>query len=109
MSHDVALWIKQCEACARCKPGPGKGKSEIQQFRAFRPMEIIAVDIMGPLPLTKQNNEYIIVCGCYFTKWIMAFAVPNHTAYTVADILVTQVFLQFGFQNSNSYRSRERI
>lgn len=62
-------------------------------------MEIFAVDILGPLSLTKNNNEYIIVCGCYYAKWVMAFAVPDHTAYTVADTLVTQVFLQYGFPN----------
>jgi hypothetical protein len=60
-------------------------------------MEILSVDILGPLPLTIQNNEYVIICGCYFTKWKMAFAVPIHTAYTVADTLITQVFLQYGF------------
>jgi transposase InsO family protein len=27
----------------------------------------------------------------------MTFAVPNHTAYTVADTLITQVFRQYGF------------
>lgn len=97
ISSDFALWVRQVDLCARRKPGPGKGKNQIQQIRAYRPMEIIAVDILGPLPLTKQNNEYIILCGCYFTKWVMAFPVPNHTAYTVADILVTNVFLQFGF------------
>lgn len=60
-------------------------------------MEILPINILGPLPLTKQNNENILVWGCYFKKWLMAFAVPYHTAYTVEDILVTQVFLQYGF------------
>ena len=60
-------------------------------------MSVIAVDILGPLPETSNSNLYIIVCGCYFTKWKEAFAVPNHTAAVVADKLVQEVFLRFGF------------
>lgn len=50
--------------CAKSKPGPGKGKAQIQQIKAHCPMKILAIDILGPLPLTKQNNEYIIVFRC---------------------------------------------
>jgi hypothetical protein len=97
MSDHIARWVRQCETYAKCKLGPGKGKALIKQIKAYRPMEILSVDILGALPFTNQNNEYVIVCGCYFAKWKMAFAVPNHTAYTVADTLITHVFLQYGF------------
>ena len=60
-------------------------------------MSVIAVDILGPLTVTNSQNMYIIVCGCYFTKWKEAFAVPNHTAAVVADKLVQKVVLRFGF------------
>ena len=97
MAVDVARWCKECQVCARGKPGPGKGKSALQQFKVYRPMSVIAVDILGPLPVTNSQNMYIIVCGCYFTKWKEAFAVLNHTAAVVADKLVQEVFLRFGF------------
>ena len=97
MGEGVARWCKECQVCARRKPGPGKGKSTLQQFKVFQPMSVFAVDVLGPLPRTNNSNEYIIVCGCYLTKWKEAFAVPNHTAATVADKLVQEVFLRFGF------------
>ena len=97
MAVDVARWCKECPVCAQGKPGPGKGKSALQQFKVCRPMSVIAVDILGPLPGTNSQNMYIIICGCYFTKWKEAFAVPNHTAAVVADKLVQEVFLRFGF------------
>ena len=56
----------------------------------------MAVDIVGPLPITRHGNEYIMVVGDYFTKWKEAFAIPNHTALTVADKLVSEVFCRFG-------------
>ena len=32
MSSDVKRWCKQCEMCCRSKPGPGLGKSPLQQL-----------------------------------------------------------------------------
>ena len=55
-------------------------------------MSVIEVDILGPLPLTDNQNLYIVVCGDYFTKWKEAFPIPNQTAAVVADKLVTEVF-----------------
>ena len=60
-------------------------------------MSVVGIDILGPLSQSYNNNEYIVVIGCYFTKWKEAFAIPNHTAATVADKLVQEVFLRFGF------------
>ncbi|KAK3105584.1 hypothetical protein FSP39_001056 [Pinctada imbricata] len=89
-------WCQECDVCARCKPGPGLGKSPLKQLHATAPMRIIAIDIFGPLPITDNGNEYIIVIGDYYTKWKEAFSVPNHTALTVADKLVTEMICKFG-------------
>ena len=93
---DIARWIKQCDSCAKVKPGPGLGKSPLHQFRVNEVMRCVAVDLFGPLPFTENGNEYIIVLGDYFSKWVDAWAVPNHSAQTVADKLVTEFFTKFG-------------
>ena len=59
-------------------------------------MRCVALDIFGPLPLTENGNEYIIVLGDYYSKWVDAWAVPNHTAQTVADKVVVEFFTKFG-------------
>ena len=53
-------------------------------------MERVAVDIMGPVPQTDNGNLYILVLGDYFSKWTEAFPLKDHTAQTVADVLVEQ-------------------
>jgi hypothetical protein len=40
----------------------------------------LKIDIVGPCPITENNNEYIIVMVDCYTKGIEAFSVPNHTA-----------------------------
>ena len=91
------MWCRECQICARGKPGPGRGRSALAQFQVFRPMSVIGIDILGPLIPSYAGNQYIIVVSCYYTKWVEAFAVQNHTAATVADKLVQEVFLRFGF------------
>lgn len=51
---------------------------------------------MGLCPITDNGNEYIIVLSDYFSKWVEAYAVPNHTTLTVADKIVTVFFCRFG-------------
>ncbi|CAG2236790.1 unnamed protein product [Mytilus edulis] len=64
---------------------------------AFKGVHIlIAIDILGPCPVTRNANEYLIVITDYFTKWTESFAMSNHTVLTVADKLVTEVFCRFG-------------
>ena len=58
-------------------------------------MQIVATDIVGPLPESDGGNSYILVVGDYFTKWMEAFPIPNQDAITVANKLVNEVFLMF--------------
>ncbi|KFM66588.1 hypothetical protein X975_14118, partial [Stegodyphus mimosarum] len=36
---------------------------------ANRPIERIAMDIVGPLPMTLSGHKYILVITDYFTRW----------------------------------------
>lgn len=96
MSTDVRNWCKSCNECAQAKAGPGCGRFPLQQSATGCPFDRVAVDIVGPCPVSENGNEYLIVMTDYFSKWTEAFAVPNHTAMTVADKLVTEVFCRFG-------------
>ena len=97
MSNAVARWCKSCDLCARCKPGPGQGRAPLTGSEISFPLERIAIDIVGPLPITRDGNEYIIVIGDYFSKWKEAYPAPNHTAQTVADLLLTQFICRVGY------------
>ena len=55
-------------------------------------MQVVAVDILGPLPESDGGNSYILVAG---TRWMEAYAIPNQEAKTVADKLVNELFCHF--------------
>ena len=43
------------------------------------PIERIALDVLGPLPLTESGNKYIVVIADYFTKSEEALPIPYPT------------------------------
>eukprot|EP00731_Ephydatia_muelleri_P026170 Em0018g270a len=40
----------------------------------------VGLDLIGPLPLTKKGNKYIVTLVDYFSKWPEATALPDKTA-----------------------------
>ena len=42
----------------------------------------MAMDILGPLPMSSAGVRYVLMVGDYFSKWIEAYAIPNEQAET---------------------------
>ena len=64
-------------------------------------MDRIVLDIMGPLARSNSGNTYILVIGDYFTKWTQAHALPDHTAKTLAKIVVEEWICKMGVPCTN--------
>jgi transposase InsO family protein len=93
LRKDVLHWSEQCVRCAEAKAPNHTAKAPLISGDVGYPM---ALDIVGPLPVTDGNNRVILVVADYFTKWVEAFAIPNHKTETVAEKLVDEVFCRFG-------------
>ena len=96
MAAEVQLWIAECEKCNRRKtPVPSK-KAPMQSIEVGQPMELWAMDVLGPLPMTARGNQYILVMSDHFTKWVEAVPMPNQRAETVAKAFVNEVVTRHG-------------
>jgi len=42
-------------------------------------MQMIAADIVGPLPKSSSGNRCILVVSDYFTRWAEAYGIPAKT------------------------------
>ena len=93
---DIARWCARCEVCSRVKDGPCRGCAPLKQEISGSPMERGSIDILGELPQTVNGNKVILVATCHFTKWTEAYALPDQTAQSVADALVSNIFCRFG-------------
>ena len=66
-------------------------------------MQLVAVDILGPLPESQDGNSYILVVADYFTRWAEAFPIPKHPPWPTC----LQTNSSFGFHlQSDSTRIR---
>ena len=59
-------------------------------------LEILATDFVGPLPVTKNGNRYILTFVDHFTRYCFAIPLPEQTAERVAYELVHKIILQYG-------------
>ena len=86
--NDVRMWVKSCHKCQLCRPRPLPNHSEDIITPVERPFVRVGLDIIGPLPITKQGNSYIITLVDYFTKWVEAKAIPNMKTDEVIKFLI---------------------
>jgi hypothetical protein len=59
-------------------------------------MEHVAIDILGPLPITRAGNKYVLVMIDCFSKWAEAVALPNQEAATITKAFVENFVCRFG-------------
>ena len=93
---DVSNWCKSCDLCSSRKGPSVKPKGPMKIYGSGEPMQRIAIDILGKLPVTESGKQYILVVMDYFTKWVEAYALSDQLATTAAKVLVDQFFSRFG-------------
>ena len=75
LQSDARKWCAECEMCASCR-GPSKDPHvSLSTHLVWTPGERIAIDVLGPLPLSNSGNILLVVD--YFTKWPEAYPLPN--------------------------------
>ena len=98
--NDVQKWCRTCVSCAKRKTSAPKQRATLQSVQIGSPLQMVACDILGPLPTTATGNKYVLVIDDYFTRWMEAFAIPNQEAPTIAQKLVNEFFVVLPCQNS---------
>ena len=93
MLHDIDVYCQNCLVCQASKQ-PSPQKAPLINMPIGKPWEMIAVDILQ-VPVSSQNNKYLLLVQDYFTKWVEAIPLPDQTANRVTRELV-QVFTKYG-------------
>ena len=70
-------------------------RAPLQSIKTGYPLQLVAMDIMGPFPESEAGNTHILVVADYFTRWTEDYAIPNQEAVTVAKKLTEEFFLRF--------------
>ena len=93
--NDVRDWCANCGICVSRKDPSPKARAPLKNILTGYPLQIVAMDIVGPFPESAAGNTYVLVVGDYFTRWMEAYPIPNQEATTVAKKLVNEFFFRF--------------
>ncbi len=96
VSTDVKAHIQQCPVCTANSKPTKKYKAPLRQYRVGQALDLLGIDVLGPLILSGQQNKYVLVIGDYATRWIEVCALPDQKAETVAQTLVHEFISRFG-------------
>ena len=94
MRAEIAHMCRSCLTCAVRNVGRPV-KPPLTPIPVNGPFDRVGVDVLQ-LPKTRQGNRYAVVFMDYLTKWPEVYATPDHTAPTIAKLLVERLISRHG-------------
>ena len=93
---DVANYVKSCDTCQKVARKRARDKAPLVPIPAIgQPFQRVGINMVGPLPLTKRRNRYILVVVDYASRYPEAVAVPTLEASRISEELMT-IFSRVG-------------
>jgi hypothetical protein len=94
MGKDIKAYVQSCDTCQKRKR-PMKTES-LHPLKVGQPFDRLGMDIVGPLPATRNSNKYIVVATEYLTKWPEAQALPDAKAASVVSFFYEDIICRHG-------------
>ena len=91
---EVRSVVRNCQACAECKPNFYKPPVSAHLIKATHPLERLNLDFKGPLP-SSNNNKFFLNAVDEYSRFVWVFPCTDVSASTVIKCL-TQIFTTFG-------------
>ncbi|CAJ0604217.1 unnamed protein product [Cylicocyclus nassatus] len=95
MSEDVFSLARSCEACQR-KRAQQLNRELLITVSSQGVFEKVYIDLTGPFHTSDSGNKYIVAMIDHFTKYVVAAPLPDCTAVTVAQAVMTECILKYG-------------
>ncbi|CDF32578.1 unnamed protein product [Chondrus crispus] len=96
MALECHACMRQCDSCARERVQLRKHSTFLKLFPARRPLEFVAMGILGPLPRSTKGNQYFLVISDRFLKMTRAIPPNSITSMTVARAFVENWIYPYG-------------
>jgi hypothetical protein len=96
MYQEIETYVKTCETCQRTKIARNRHPPPLTPLPVEEPFSRIHIDILGPLPKTKEGYQYVLLTVDSFTKWTEAHPLRTQDAKDTANVLYNEVFTRYG-------------
>ena len=95
MGVEVIEHTRSCEVCQRCAKSKSRKAPLIEREVLSEPFEVLAIDLVGPLPLAKYGYRFVLTAICMGSKWPEAIPLKAQTARAVANGMI-EIFSRTG-------------
>ena len=99
LGHAIDQFIRYCEICQKTKTPGRHPKARLNPILTDQPLQLVTMDIVGPLPTTTNGSKYILVICCHFSKFVVLYFLTDQTAETIVEKYLSFAFL-FGFSTN---------
>jgi hypothetical protein len=101
MKEIVTKYVNGCVMCSTCKPTNRKLRLYSPLSVPSYPWEIISMDFVGGLPMSKKGHDYLYVVVDRFNKICILIPCKNHiTIEKTTNIFFQYVWVHFGLPTS---------
>lgn len=95
MNRDIIHWCRSCHECQafhkrKLMPEP------LMYIVSYRPFEKWGLDVIGPMPGTKNGKHYILSAMDYMTRWPEARASRGATSKDICKFIYECICCRFG-------------
>jgi hypothetical protein len=96
LSNEVAREVRQCAACDRVKASFNAKHPTLQPLPIKGLFYRWGLDFAGPLPKSRQGNQYVLIPVEHFSKHIVLVPTRDKEPSTVAEVFTREVLTRFG-------------
>lgn len=114
MYNDIVKYVSNCDICLAYKVPTHATLGKMGRPKdCCRPFQVLSIDLVGPLPVSRKQNSYIFVTTCCFSKYCLIFPIRRATADVISKIMENNIFLVHGvpqtiiLDNGSQFISRE--
>ena len=100
MTIDIHHLVENCTACSKNRMKEQRNVYPMRLFPATKPLEYVAMDILGPLPRTKHGMRFILVITDRFTKLTKTVPLRTITSLAVARAFCRDWVFSYGTPNT---------
>ena len=95
VGQDIIDHCRSCPVCQRCNKAPARKVPLIEREILSEPFEVLAFDIVGPMPKGKGGCRFLLTAICMASKWPEAIPLRSITARAVTEGMI-EIFSRIG-------------
>ncbi|GBM09384.1 Uncharacterized protein K02A2.6, partial [Araneus ventricosus] len=114
MYLDTKNFCEHCEKCLENKPKAKLTQTQMIPKRNLAPGQFIAIDVVGKLPRSTDNKNFILTIIDHYSRYLEAYPLQNITSRTIINCL-NKYFANFGLpkflitDNATNFISNEMV